>query len=185
MATYQPLKPLSTDQLSTSQGYIKNNYTAIKALIDVNHGTFTGGVSPEGKHIKVDIVNSATHPAVTAGDLLIYNYVNATTTLQELYVKRHGALATAGIPFTARAGTGTGWTYLPSGLLVKWGNVNTPVDVNLNASDPNFSAVYFAMATPTNTTHGTAAALIVGTTLRVRTATAPMLTYWMAVGLPD
>jgi len=69
------------------------------------------------------VLNSATHPAVTGTDLLIYNYLNTDTSAQELYVKKQAALGTAGIPFTAK-NMANGWTYLPSGLLVKWGSSN-------------------------------------------------------------
>jgi len=122
MPTYQQNKPAATDQLSVSQGDLQHNYQAIKALIDINHSTFNGGASPEGKHIKADYTNEATrpgpeaHPTVAANDVTIYN--NGS----ELYVKKTGVAGVAGTPFTAATITNdTGWTYLPSGALMKWG----------------------------------------------------------------
>jgi len=134
MPAYQETKPLATDKLSDSQADIANNFTAIKALVDVNHETFNSGASPEGKHIKADFTNSATHPAVAATDVLLYNYLNALTAQQELYAKRTGALATEGIPITAGSATSQGWTYLPSGIILKWGSSTTPVSINLNGA---------------------------------------------------
>jgi len=122
MATYQETKPLATDKLSSSQADIQQNFQAIKDLIDINHETFNSGADPEGKHIKVDFTNSLTHPAVDATDVLLYNFANVRTAQQELYVKRTGALATEGVPFTAASFTSPGWSYLPSGLLIKWGS---------------------------------------------------------------
>ena len=155
MPAYQETKPLSTDKLSDSQADIANNFTAIKALVDVNHEDFNSGASPEGKHTKVDVTNSATHPAVAATDVLLYNYVNAMTTLQELYVKRTGALATAGIPFTAKGGTTSGWTYLPSGLLLKWGTDTksgvATVTFPAGATIPAFTAIYAVLVNHINT----------------------------------
>ena len=119
MPTYQQNKPLPTDQLSVSQGDIEQNYQSIKALVDVNHGTFTGGVSPEGKHIKVDVTRIGAEPVAAGTDLTMYNFLNAVTAQSEMYVRRNGA---AGTPFTAAIiANDTGWTYLPSGTLIKWG----------------------------------------------------------------
>lgn len=125
MPTYQQNKPAATDQLSVSQGDLQHNYQAIKALIDINHSTFNGGASPEGKHIKADYTNEATrpgpeaHPTVAANDVTIYN--NGS----ELYVKKTGAAGVVGIPMTIATKAETGTTTLPSGIILKWGMAST------------------------------------------------------------
>ena len=137
--------PQATDKLINSQADIKDNFTAINTLVNVNHIGFD--VANSGKHLNVDLPNSATHPLVAATELLLYNFVNPTTTVNELYVKKAGALGVAGTAITARGGTTAGWTYLPSGLLVKWGTNTSQFDVTLNATPgPPFNAATMPFA---------------------------------------
>ena len=157
MPVYQQNKPLPTDQLSVSQGDIEQNYQAIKALVDVNHGTFTGGASPEGKHIKVDVTQiapPAAEPVAAGTDLTIYNFLNALTTQSEMYVRRNGA---AGTPFTAsRNSTTDGYFYLPCGLLVRYGRGNATGNSSITlATQPYLTTVYFTMVTPRQTAGNT------------------------------
>ena len=137
--------PTAAQRISASQSLIQTNFASLSTVNDVNHVPITDAQA--GKHIKVDFTNSATHPAVSATDVLLYNYDNALTAQQELYVKRTGALATAGVPFTARGGTTVGWTYLPSGLLMKWGFGSATAGLYtytfpVGATIPAFTTIY-------------------------------------------
>lgn len=53
-------KPDSTDTISSSQSILKDNFTAIKQLIDVNHVTF--GLTDQGKHNFLEIPYSTVTP---------------------------------------------------------------------------------------------------------------------------
>jgi len=189
MPAYQETKPLAADKLSDSQADIANNFTAIKALVDVNHETFAGGVSPEGKHKIVTLPErdgsvAKPYPVNLANEGALFAKEGPTSTTTELFFRREDGTDSN---MTERGGTTAGWTFIPSGLLVKWGDITTTATstVNLNTvAGPNFSAVYAAQATPKNTNGGVAAAYIVGTTLQVRTPTAGMPTCWIVIGLP-
>ena len=113
MPAYQDI-PLATDKLSVSQDDIKNNFLAIKALVDVNHNTFAAGASPEGKHKKIDFTDLGADPAVVGADVAMYN--NGS----ELFIKK---AAGAAIPLTGAATLiNNGSTTFPSGLILKWGS---------------------------------------------------------------
>jgi len=117
--------PLATDRISDSQATIRTNFNSIETAWNINHVAINNAGDP-GKHAKVDFINEATHPVVAAGQMLLYNFVDPITTVNELYVKKEGALATAGIPITSSLKATSGWTYLPSGILMKWGSAVTP-----------------------------------------------------------
>ena len=186
--------PQAAQRINDTQPLIQQNFVNIQADFSINHSPINNAdPTIDGKHIKVDFITDATHPAVTGTDIMLYNFLNPTTTLQEIYLKKVGVLGTAGIPITATSGGVTpGWTYLPSGLLVKWGEVVSAVasDVDLNATGPNFSAVTLpivAFATPQQTTFGPAVAFIVGPAatpvLQIRTTTVGCPTYWIVIGV--
>lgn len=116
--------PQATQQINTSQPIINANFVGLYTTWGVNHSPLLGtGVSPDGKHIKVDLTQIGAEPTAAGDDLTLYNFLNAATGQSEMYVCRNGS---TGKPFTAAAfATATnGWTYLPSGLLVKWGASN-------------------------------------------------------------
>jgi len=139
--------PQVPQQIDETQPLIRTNFTTLQSAIGINHVVpFTA--ANYGKHSKVDITAKATHDLVAATQLLLYNFVNPTTTTNELYIKKAGALGVAGIPFTAATlAANNGWTYLPSGLLMKWGygSGNGNQTINVNGWGPTFNNVYGPM----------------------------------------
>ena len=147
---YDPTIPKATDLLSQSQSDILANFDAINMWVDVDHAGF--GSPVEGKHNKVSFPVQppfpAPPPAFLAGEIGLYSLLNSLTTKNELYVA-NSSTPTVRTPMTASLLSLTpnpgsnvdGWTYLPSGLLIKWGsgtaNGNTaflfPVSVNTPA----------------------------------------------------
>lgn len=116
---YQSNIPQATDRINDSQAQLLENFTQIKALIDVNHVTF--GASGEGKHALVTFPNLAAPGAPAGADINIFN----STVLggPELSIRKTGGAA---IPFTRAYANGTkGWMYLPNGLLMAWGQGTT------------------------------------------------------------
>lgn len=159
--SYQQNIPAATDIKSQSQSDIQGNFQAIKTLIDINHVTF--GSADQGKHNKVSFPLTSTSPVApvfAATEEGLYNLVNATTSKNELYVHRQTVDAPTDIPFTASilsntavASSDNGWTYLPSGMLLKWGfkSANTsPVTVTptVTSGGPNFTRVFAVITAP-------------------------------------
>jgi len=81
-------------------------------------------------HVELNLADAGKHkwltmprqtfpqPAPGLTELLVYVGLEPNTNLSQLYLKRDTDGAADGVPMTAR---GSGYTYLPSGLLVKWG----------------------------------------------------------------
>jgi|SoiMetStandDraft_2_1073263.scaffolds.fasta_scaffold00037_15 hypothetical protein len=128
---FLPLIPQSTDKLSISQGNILNNFTILGAIAGNASAASASINSTSGFNWLYFPNQGATPPAGSsfpAGDVALYAFNNVTSTRDELYINKTLASGVAQIPSTASTlGTATpllgtdGYTYLPSGLILKWG----------------------------------------------------------------
>ena len=154
---FLPLIPQPTDQLSISQGNILNNFTLL--------GAIAGNANPSSSSINATSgfnwlylpPQGSTPPAgasFTAGNLGLYSASNPTTSQNELYINKTNQATVVQIPATASvlsitsapASNTGGWSYLPSGLLIKFGNGtangNTAFTFGaLNPGSPTFTQV--------------------------------------------
>jgi len=149
---FLPNIPQATDQLSISQGNLLNDFTilgsiagnanASSASINNNSGFNWVYLPPQG----------STPPAgssFTAGNIGIYSANNAISTQNELYVSKQNQVTTVQIPITASilsqnsapALLTAGWTYLPSGILLKW-SANITANGQTNISFPGGAPVF-------------------------------------------
>jgi hypothetical protein len=112
---YNANVPLSTDKLSSSQADLYNNFQAINTLVAVDHSGFN--TANAGKHNKITFP-IATAPAVSAAGFIgLYgaNYGG----IPQIWV--NNVAPAHQIPMTAGSLVAEGWSYLPSGLIMKWG----------------------------------------------------------------
>jgi len=114
---YNNAIPQPNDKLSVSQPQLLGNFQEIAALVAVNHQAFNQPPN-SGKHTLVQFLLQGVDPALTVGDLNLYNFNNATTTRNELYI---GLADGTKIPMTATNRSANGYTWLPSGILLQWG----------------------------------------------------------------
>ena len=133
MPTYQ-LIPQATDLISQSQDDILTNFTSIQQLVDINHVDFSDGVN-YGKHkwVAFPVQTDAQLPTFLAGEDALYNNlptIRPLTGINELWIHKQNATGSVDIPMTAsilsynaapNTGQQFGWSYLPSGILLKWG----------------------------------------------------------------
>jgi hypothetical protein len=125
--------PQPTDQLSVSQGQILDNFIDVSSLVNINHVNFD--LADAGKHKWVTFPSQAAIPTppFLVGEVELYNIVNATTAVNELYVQK-GPGGTP-IPMTASVISGNnGWTYLPSGFKFIGGRAQTSAGNNGTAT---------------------------------------------------
>ena len=158
---YQNNIPQPTDRLKDSQGDLLGDFLSIPILIDVDHYSF--GHADEGRHKKVTLptpVPAAPAPPFAATQNGLYSLLNATTAKNEVYIhgQKNGA-TTSDIPFTASSLSTTvpaqgqaGWTYLPSGILLRWGTTvllpaNSVYPVDLVGLTPAFTNIFTVMVT--------------------------------------
>lgn len=145
--------PQAGQNLQETRDDIRNNFSTIDTAFSVNHVPYNSP-SDQGKHQFVTFpqIASGSVPAAGAQELIVSNQTNADTGRTELYLKRN-----AGTPVPITAGVDTGWSYLPSGLLMKWGSVpqfTGSTTINLNANGPAFTTGPFSIQLTGNTATG-------------------------------
>lgn len=141
--------PQSTDFLSTSQPQLLANFQAIQTLVAVNHEDFAS--ANIGKHKFVTFPVQSATPATVAGDIALFSKASALTGQNELFFQQDTGDPLDIVPFTASDPATTGWTYLPSGLLLKWGTLAGNGDATfafpVAANIPVFNHVYSCQIT--------------------------------------
>lgn len=122
---YNPNIPQPGDLISISQGDILANFQAIKTLIDINHEDFASANA--GKHKFLTMTVQAPAPVFAVGEIGVFSFLSAVTGVNELNITNSAGTTT---PFSASLQNPSGWSYLPSGVLLKWGNSGTIAGAN-------------------------------------------------------
>jgi hypothetical protein len=148
---WNPNIPQATDQINVSQGDILANFTALDPIFN-------------GINNFISFPGLGGTPTFSAGNDGLYNINYATTSLNELFVHKQTAAGTANIPMTASilstvaapAANATSWTYLPSGILLRWGQGSGTgtVTYTIGAPGPAFNGIITVLVTPVSTTPG-------------------------------
>lgn len=151
---YQAAIPAASDAIATSQADIQNNFGAINSLVQVNHVGFN--TADAGKHSQITFpVGPLVGQPFTyaANEIGLQSINNVLTGVPDIWMSRG---VTAAFPITGKNGIASdGWSYLPSGLLIKWGTRtavaagNTTVTFPVAATNPLFASVYITLLTPT------------------------------------
>jgi hypothetical protein len=162
--------PLTGQNLGNTRVPINTNFATINTAFAIDHVAFA--TSGEGWHNKVTLPVQGGVPTFASGQDGIYNFANATTGSNELYahIQKAGGSATADIPFTASSisqnsgitNGSTGWTYLPSGILMRWdyftystntGNITYTYPTGADYP-PAFNNLFSVQITPTSVAGG-------------------------------
>lgn len=167
--------PLTGQTLGQTKVPINGNFVSIDTAFAQDHVPYNtaSGVSVastgQGKHNRVTFpVQSASPPAVVAaGDDVLYNFLFPGTAKNELYIHKQTQAGVAEIPFTASSlsnvpplNTQSGWTYLPSGILVKW-VVNQSItssgthNYTISSPGPSFTNLFWVGITSAGATINT------------------------------
>lgn len=134
--TYTPGIPAPTDRPSVSQGQIRTNFTQLNTIFADNHYAFNDAtVALRGKHRTVILQQQAADPATTAQQGALYTKEYSSS--PNLYWRRKSSgdaiLMTANYtPLKAE----DGYTFLPGGLLLQWGNDHVNGELNTNINFP-------------------------------------------------
>lgn len=152
--------PNAGQTLGNSRSDIRGNFDTINTAFSVDHVEYALG--DQGKHNRVTLPNQAAGSGVATGatEGMVYSRQGVNSGTTELFYKRQSiAAGTDGIPFTESIETTSpgadtdGWTYLPSGILMKWGVRNATfggTTYNLNGGGslgPNFTQIMSVQAT--------------------------------------
>lgn len=149
--------PQANDQLSTSQAQILGNFTSLGAAWPINHGAFDSANAGMHMFLQLPTVPNAqvaAVPMMAANQIGLVSQVSVYSGVPEMQVIRPNS--TNVVEFTSAGAGATGWTRLPSGILLKWGSatitgVNTTATYPVAANIPVFAAVYQSFITPLGT----------------------------------
>lgn len=117
---YNPNIPQPTDIIANSQADLLANFTAINDLININHQTF--GAPNEGKHKFLQMPEQNMVPSTAENEAGLYAAVGTTSAEAELVFRRENNGQS--IAFTECLAASSGWTRLPSGILMQWATVS-------------------------------------------------------------
>lgn len=140
---WNPNIPQPTDTLSQSQADILGNFQALDALFD------------DGIQNVVLLPVQTSDPTTSSTQIALYSKVGISTA-QELFLRRtsNGAVQDT----TGSLQANSGWSYLPSGILIKWGFATVPnrngiatVTYNTGGTIPVFNNVFNVTANVTFT----------------------------------
>ena len=151
MTVYNNLIPQPNDRPSNSQNQLLNNFKAIKTYVDRNHVAIVDPTTNlgEGKHKFLQMPEQSAAPTVAVNE-------------GGLYVKEKDSRATL---FYRQENNGTeiqmtrmnptlstvGETFLPGGVILKWGTANFSGTICTVMFLSNFVTLYQVVATLTNT----------------------------------
>lgn len=126
--------PLANQRIKDTQAPIRENFQTIQTSFSVDHAPIQSGAN-EGKHNKISMPVQGAAPAFAAGEVGLFNKLPAApfplTGRNELFI--HSASGVDSL-VTARADSALvplhGYSYLPSGILLKWGRFDGLVPGN-------------------------------------------------------
>lgn len=127
--------PQPTQTLSRSQGDLLGNFQEIDNWVQTDHVGLNGTVD-QGKHKTARFVDQTALPGFGPTDTAFFNAQpnnlgGLAINKQEMHIHAENNSGFYSIPFTASilsentpANNAEGWTYLPSGIIMKWGVFN-------------------------------------------------------------
>lgn len=151
--------PQAGQTLAATQAPILNNFSTIDTAFSVDHVSYQAAT--QGKHNKVTFPVQAATPTFSGSDIQVFSKVpslangdHVTLAATQLFINGTNFDQ---IPFTAGSTAlinTAGYTFLPSGLLIKWEkhNINSLGDTTINfvtdTTIPVFGTVLSAFVTP-------------------------------------
>lgn len=139
--------PQTGQTLGQTRDQISGNFSVINAAFLVDHVEYNIGGQGFHKQVTFPVQSGGSVPPVPTNNTFVMYMTldnltppNGTNTgINQLFIKRDTDSATSlGTPITAQVydnGTTSGWSMLPSGVIVKWGqfssagNIATPVNL--------------------------------------------------------
>lgn len=152
--TYYNDIPDAPNNPSNDQTKMRNNTNSVDFIIDVDHYSFESSSNTDGLHKQVSmpvlgaipagrIASEGTLYAKTSGQSQLFYTNDASTNEYQMTRVIDASFST----FANQTGTGSsGWTFLPGGMLMQWGQVlalnpASPVGFPITFSTACFSVV--------------------------------------------
>jgi hypothetical protein len=138
---YNNAIPNANDPFSVSQPQIKANFAQIATAFNVDHEDFNA--VNEGKHAKVTFPEQASDPTTSSNEVAIYSKDDGSGNTRVYYrPPSNGTVYQLTGPDPSAATNG--YSYLPGGLLLQWGQHTTTNTTSQTISfNTNFSATAY------------------------------------------
>ncbi len=144
--------PVAGQTLLSSRDLINQNFAVIDTAFSVNHVPYNDGSGNQGMHKFLQMPAATPTIATAANQVGVYAKNGAFSAVPELFFQRQSLAANSGYAFTEAQNTANGWTRLPSGILLKWGQsavaagassgANAPIIYPVGAGIPVFANVF-------------------------------------------
>jgi len=125
--TYNPNIPQAADIPSQSQGEMLTNFQQLNTVFDVDHVPFNDGTAANrGKHDKSTYIELGADPATAANEISLYSKDTGGNT--RLFMRQESSGTVIQLSGANPTVATSGSTFLPGGLILKWGVRATPSD---------------------------------------------------------
>lgn len=183
--------PQANDQLSVSQPQILGNFGQINTWVNIDHTGLNAGNL--GQHNKVTFPIQGSAPAFGGSNGLWSELYATTGAVGELWLNhRNGQqypISASVLSQTPLVATNTsGWSYLSSGIVIKWGVTAGPfvlsnIDISSTgpAGGPNLAAAFSAQSTPLAANTTSWVGVLTNSNLRILNNIASDV-YWFVIG---
>lgn len=128
--------PIPNQTLGASRDLINQNFSVINTAFSVNHVPYNDGTGFQGMHQFLQMPAATPIIATGATQLGIYANTGPFSGNPELFFQRQSLAANSGYSFTEAQNTANGWTRLPSGILLKWGQQSIAAGASSGANSP-------------------------------------------------
>lgn len=139
--------PLTGQTLGVTRVPINQNFSVIDAAFLVDHAPYN--ITGQGKHNKVTMPVQSAAPVTVGGEVALYSRTSSLTNVPEMAWIRQSSGAI--VEFTSGLLASSGWTYLPSGVLLKWGHTSatglTTISFPTGANIPAFTNIFSMQVT--------------------------------------
>lgn len=117
MAAFTPNIPATGQSLGNSRDKVRDNFTALRNQVAVNHSDILQ--SSSGKHTFIQYVVQGSDPATSANEIARYTKLVSGVAREFLRLPSNGTVIQ--VSGNAPVSSTNGYTYLPGGLLLQWG----------------------------------------------------------------
>jgi len=139
--------PLTGQTLGVTRVPINQNFSVIGSTFEVDHVGYN--LTNQGKHNKVTMPVQSPAPVTAAGEVALFSQTSSLTNVPEIAWRRQSSGSV--VEFTGGLLASSGWTYLPSGILLKWGHTSatglTTVTFPVGANIPAFTNIFSMQVT--------------------------------------
>ena len=176
--------PLPAQSLATSQPLIQGNFVTIQNAFVQDHVDYN--TSGQGKHNQVTFPNVISTPSYLVGEIGLFNQTASPTGIPDIWLQRGTADP---YPMTGCSANTSGWSYLPSGIIIQWGTSSVVSNGTSTISFPipfpnaaySLQVTQNTFAIPVNPTV-TAGNPITTTQFKVNNTGPSVAFFWFAIG---